>query len=86
MYAKYIKEYLKNVKEHLEKKNAARIENFMAGAKEFAGWVMNNFGEFTFYTPRSGDGSSTIILSYIKEGKQTPTFLILMDGLRSEKI
>lgn len=47
---------------------------------------MNNFDKFTFYTPKSGDGSSVIPMSYYKNEGDAPTFLIFRDGLREVKV
>lgn len=84
-YAKYIKEYMRKVLEHLTAKNPKRVDAFKAGAKEMATWIMNNFNDFTFYTPKDYDSDNIIILSYIKGEDLTPTFVYFMDGLKGEK-
>jgi NAD(P)H-flavin reductase len=82
-YTTYIKGYVKKLKEHLEKNNPDRVQPFMKGAQEMVKFIVSNFDEFSFYTPESYDMDNSIILSYFKEGEDTPTFLYFMDGLKA---
>lgn len=84
-YSKYLKGYMKKLLEHITAKNPKRVDAFKAGAKEMATWIMNNFNDFTFYTPKDYDSDNIIILSYIKGEDLSPTFVYFMDGLKGEK-
>lgn len=85
-YGLYLKGYMAKVLEHLTKNKPERVEAFKAGAKEMAGWIMSNFDDFTFYTPKSYDAENSIILKYFEEGAEAPIFVYFMDGLRVTKV
>ena len=78
--------FMKKVKEHLEAKTPARVEEFVKGATEAFTYILKNFDEFSFYTPPSFDTESTVIMSYYKEGAAAPTFMYFMDGLKGVKL
>ncbi|KAL4512583.1 hypothetical protein ABPG72_020420 [Tetrahymena utriculariae] len=81
-YTTYIKGYMKKVKTYLEEKNPDRVAGFMKGAGEMVKWILENFDEFTFYTPESYDTENSIILSYYNGEEATPTFVYFIDGLK----
>ncbi len=81
-FKKYIKELMQKI---LPKVKADRAEAFKTGAKAAATWVLNEFKEITFYTPKSYSQEGQLIMSYFKEGAECPTFVYWMDGLRAEK-
>lgn len=83
----YFKEYMKKLLEYLQKNKQDRVEPFKAGAREFFKWVLNNFGELTFYTGPSYDMENMIVMSYYKNADdEAPTFLYVMDGMKSYKV
>jgi uncharacterized protein with GYD domain len=84
-YGAYLKGYMGKVLKHLEEKKPDRVAAFKAGAKEMGTWIMSNFNDFTFYTPKSYDMDNSLILSYIDGEDLSPTFVYFMDGLRGEK-
>ena len=85
-YMAYIKGYLKQVKEKLAVANPDRVDKFMAGAALAVKWIIGQFDEFTFHLPESYDAENIVILSYYKEGHETPTFLYFMDGLKGQNV
>lgn len=86
-YLAYYKDYCKRVLEHLTANKPDRLASFKKGAVEFRKFVNANFGEFTFYTPKSYDATNAIILSYYKkEEDDAPTFVYIMDGLKFFKV
>lgn len=84
-YGTYLKAYMGKILEHLTKNKPDRVEAFKVGAKAMGSWIMSNYGDFTFYTPKSYDSENSIILSYFEKDAETPTFVYFLDGLRTEK-
>lgn len=82
----YFKAYMKKVLDHLQKNNPDRVDKFKAGAKEFMGWIKENFDDLGFYTPSNYDTENHIIISYYQGEDVAPTFIYMMDGLKGIKM
>jgi len=85
-YTTYIKGYMKKVKTYLEEKNPERVKDFITGAGAMVKFILENFEEFTFYTPESYDTENNMILSYYKGEDVAPTFLFFIDGLKGTTV
>ena len=48
-YVTYIKTYMKDLREYLEKNKPARLEAFKKGTAEMVKWILANFDTFTLY-------------------------------------
>jgi len=82
----YLKEYMKRVKERLEKKKKDKeaMDKFMKSVFAFITKVMKDFEEYRFYTGESMDPEGTIaLLRWIEE---TPTIYIFADGLDETRV
>lgn len=78
---------MKKLLGYLKEKKPERVAGFMEGAKAFFAWAKANFDELTFYTGQQYDMENLIVISYYKnEEDEAPTFLYLMDGLKSYKV
>lgn len=83
----YFRSYMKKLLEWLQKNKPERVEAFKNGAKVFFGWATKNFDELSFYTGQQYDMENQIVMSYYKkEDDPAPTFIYLMDGLKSYKV
>lgn len=85
-YTTYIRGFMKKVKAQLEEKNPDRVKDFMSGAGAMVKHILENFDEYTFYTPESYDTENSIILSYYKGEESAPTFLYFIDGLKGTTV
>lgn len=86
-YLAYFKGYAKKVLDYLTSNKPDRVADFKTGAVAFRKFVVEKFSEFTFYTPKSYDADNSIILSYYKNDEdEAPTFLYVLDGLKSYKV
>lgn len=78
---------MKKLLGHLKAKKPERVTGFMEGAKAFFTWAKANFDELSFYTGQQYDMENLIVISYYKNHEdEAPTFLYLMDGLKSYKV
>lgn len=78
---------MKKLLGHLKAKKPERVTGFMEGAKAFFTWAKTNFDELSFYTGQQYDMENLIVISYYKNHEdEAPTFLYLMDGLKSYKV
>ncbi|KAK4536898.1 hypothetical protein CDCA_CDCA10G2923 [Cyanidium caldarium] len=84
-FQSYIKKYLKRVKEYLEEHNAARVEAFMAGMKEWVPKMLKEFDEYEFYMGPSCEPDALLVLSKYEGDGHYPTFLYIKDGLLEER-
>jgi Translationally controlled tumour protein len=85
-YVAVTKAYMQKLRKFLNESNPDRVAGFIEGASLFIKWVVENFGEFKFYTGPSYDQSAMIVLSYYKVAEdEAPHFLYIKDGLRDEK-
>eukprot|EP00300_Choanocystis_sp_HF-7_P024522 c25998_g1_i1.p1 GENE.c25998_g1_i1~~c25998_g1_i1.p1 ORF type:complete len:169 (+),score=23.96 c25998_g1_i1:80-586(+) len=82
----YIKTYMKDLKAVLEKDKPDRVDAFMKGAQPVVKKILENFGEYTFYTGESMNAEGMMVLMYYKEGEEIPRFWIWKDGVRTEKV
>lgn len=86
-FSAYFKEYMKKLLAHLQANKPDRVEPFKNGGRDFFKWVLANFDELTFYTGQNYDMENTIVMSYYKnEEDEAPTFIYVMDGLKSYKV
>lgn len=67
----YIKQYMKKVKEYLEKNKPARVDIFMKNIQPFVKDVLSNFDEYSFYLTESMDPENHVIISKYEEGKDS---------------
>ena len=83
----FIKNYLKNLKAHLEGNGkAARTEDFMKGAQEFIKFVVSKFDDFTFYLGSSESLDGAVIFSFWEdESAAGPVFYYFKDGYKEIK-
>ena len=87
-FSDYFKGYMKKLMGHIQAKNPDRLAAFKTGAAAFFKWAKENFGELSFYTGKNYDMENMIVMSYYKdpEGDEAPTFLYVMDGMKSYKV
>lgn len=78
---------MKKILGYLKEKKPERVTGFMEGAKAFFAWAKANFDELSFYTGQNYDMENLMVISYYKNhDDDAPTFLYLMDGLKSYKV
>lgn len=84
-YQAYIKGYMKAIKAHLEETDPDRVAAFMASAGPAVKSIMQDIGNYQFFT---GDGmhpeGMVALLNYREDGV-TPYMLFFKDGLLAEK-
>ena len=86
-FADYFKLYMKKLMTHITEKNPTRLAGFKAGAASFFKWAKENFDELSFYTVKNYDMDNLIVMSYYKNPEdEAPTFLYVMDGMKSYKV
>lgn len=78
---------MKKLLTYIKEKKPERAAGFIEGAKAFFAWAKQNFAELTFYTGQLYDMENLIVFSYYKNPEDdAPTFLYVMDGLKSYKV
>ncbi|XP_062907227.1 translationally-controlled tumor protein homolog [Mobula hypostoma] len=83
-YRNYIKEYMKRLKEKIEKENPEALENFTDSAKVVVGDILKHFADYKFYVGESMDVDGMVgLLNYRSDG--TPYMVFFKDGLEIEK-
>lgn len=85
-FVAYFKGYMKKVLDHLQKENPDRVPAFKAGAKDLFTFLKDNFDDLTIYTPSDYDSENSLIYSIYKGEDLTPTFIYVIDGLKSIKV
>jgi len=86
-YMVYIKGYMKQLKEYLEKKDPARVPSFQKAATEFlTKKILPRFDDFTFYTGSSMNADGLVLLMFYKDSDPDPYFWVFKDGLIEEKV
>lgn len=86
-FATYFKGYMKTLMANITDKNPDRLAAFKAGAAAFFKWAKENFDELSFYTGKNYDMEYLIVMSYYKNPEdEAPTFLYVMDGMKSYKV
>jgi len=83
----FIKNYLKNLKAHLESNGKAdRVDGFMKGAQEFVKTVVSKFDDYEFYIGSSESLDGGLVLSFWEdESAAGPVFYFFRDGLKEVK-
>jgi hypothetical protein len=78
---------MKKLMGHIQAKNPDRLAAFKAGAGAFFKWAKENFDELSFHTGKNYDMENMIVMSYYKNPEdEAPTFLYVMDGMKSYKV
>lgn len=86
-FSTYFKGYMKKLMVWIKTNKPDRLEPFMTGAQAFFKWAKTNFDELSFYTGKAYDMENLIVMSYYKkEDDPAPTFLFVMDGMKSYKV
>jgi hypothetical protein len=85
-YMNAIKNYMKRVKEHLEKTKPDRVEQFQKSAAEQVKKIIAEFDDYVFYTGESMDSEAMIVFCKYSADGLTPTFYFWKDGLKEEKV
>lgn len=86
----YIKKYMKNVCDHLEKNNPDRLNAFKTGGANLIKKVLGSFDDCNIYVgENASDGFAEfkalpVIARYAGE-EPTPRFIFFVDGMREEK-
>lgn len=80
-----IKAYMKAIKAKLEEKNPDRIAIFEKGAQTYVKKILENFGDYDFYTGDSMDPEAMVLPLGYREDGTTPYLVYWKDGLRAEK-
>ncbi|OCT95574.1 hypothetical protein XELAEV_18013263mg [Xenopus laevis] len=84
-YKNYIKDYVKQLKAHLEKTNPERVNTFMKGAQETVKKILGNFKNYQFYTGERMNPDGMVGLLDYREDGITPFMIFFKDGLIIEK-
>ncbi|XP_059823828.1 translationally-controlled tumor protein homolog [Hypanus sabinus] len=83
-YKIYIKEYMKRLREKIQKENPEALENFTLSAKAVVGDILSNFSDYKFYVGENMDTEGMVaLLNYRPDG--TPYMVFFKDGLEIEK-
>lgn len=78
---------MKKLLEWLNANKKDRVEAFKTGGRDFFKWALANFDELSFFTGPSYDMDNLIVMSYYKKPEdEAPTFVYVMDGLKSYKV
>ncbi|CAI9573784.1 unnamed protein product [Staurois parvus] len=84
-FKRYIKDYMKAIKCHLEKNNPERVQLFMTGAAEKIKSLLANFKDLQFFTGESMDPDGMVGFLDYREDGITPFMTFFLDGLEIEK-
>lgn len=84
-YVTCIKAYLKTIKSKLEEKNPGRVADFESGAQAYVKKIIENFGDFEFYTGESMDPEAMVMAMGYRGDGVTPYLIYWKDGVRAEK-
>lgn len=84
-FKRYIKDYMKAIKSHLEKNKPARVQPFMTGAAEKIKEILGNFKNLQFFTGESMDPEGMVGFLDYREDGITPFMTFFLDGLELEK-
>ncbi|XP_077339347.1 translationally-controlled tumor protein [Lithobates pipiens] len=84
-FKRYIKDYMKAIKSHLEKNKPARVQPFMTGAGEKIKEILGNFKNLQFFTGESMDPEGMVGFLDYREDGITPFMTFFLDGLELEK-
>ncbi|XP_053563971.1 translationally-controlled tumor protein [Bombina bombina] len=84
-YKRYIKGYMKAIKDKLEESNPERVKPFMSGAAEKIKAILGNFTNYQFYMSESMNPDGMVALLDFREDGVTPYLTFFKDGLEIEK-
>eukprot|EP00299_Pterocystis_sp_00344_P013287 c6499_g1_i1.p1 GENE.c6499_g1_i1~~c6499_g1_i1.p1 ORF type:complete len:139 (-),score=29.03 c6499_g1_i1:16-432(-) len=84
-FIKYIKTYIKRIRQHLEKNDSERVEAFTTGAMFVVKKIIANFNEFQFFMGKSQDIAAGLALVFYKDDGITPYMWLFKDGLVEKK-
>lgn len=84
-YVAHVKDFMKRLKERLEKENPDRLDTFMKGAQKFVGEVVKTFDEWQFFVGESFDTNGMVVLQKFAEDGMTPFLYYFKDGLSEMK-
>lgn len=83
-YMLHIKDYMKAIKAHLEKKKPERVPVFEKAAAQYVKKILENFGKYGFYTGENMNPEGMTIL--YEENADGKSYMIYWkDGLKAEK-
>ena len=85
-FVSYFKGYMKKLLTHLKEHKPDRVEIFQKGAKDLFAFLKDNFDDLTIYTPKDYDTDNILIYSYYQGEDLAPTFIYILDGLKSIKL
>jgi len=83
-YRVHIKEYMKRVKDHLEKQESTETETFLKNASEAVKSILGEFKEYDFYIGESMNADGMVVL--LKWDEETPYVYYFKHGLDAEKV
>jgi len=84
-YLKYMKEYVKAIKAHLEATNPGRVEAFVANIPAAVKRITSDIDNFEFFMGESLNEKGMFGLLNYREDGITPYMLFFKDGLIAEK-
>merc|ERR1711982_101296 len=90
-YKSAIKDYMKALKEHLEKEKPEVVDKFVSNAKKVVGTLIGNkkFSDYEFYTGSSMDPNGMIVICVWEEpegGDEVPCLYFFEEGVIKEKV
>ncbi|TPX36715.1 hypothetical protein SmJEL517_g01263 [Synchytrium microbalum] len=85
-YTVYMKGYMKSLSEKLSKTNPERVPEFKSKAATFFKKVLENFGDYEFYTGETMNPDGMVALLNYREDGVTPYLTFWKDGLKTEKL
>ncbi|XP_051871313.1 translationally-controlled tumor protein homolog [Pristis pectinata] len=83
-YRTYIKEYMKRLKDKIQKENPDAVQDFTNNAQAVVADILKKFGDYQFYTGESMNCDGIVgLLDY--RADDTPYMVFFKDGLEIEK-
>lgn len=83
-YTKYIKTYMKTIKEKLAESNPDEVDVFMKGCQKFVKEMLAEFDEYQFFVGESMSIEGMVVL--VKWDEVTPYVYLFKHGLDEEKV
>eukprot|EP00301_Raphidiophrys_heterophryoidea_P011230 c16950_g1_i1.p1 GENE.c16950_g1_i1~~c16950_g1_i1.p1 ORF type:complete len:160 (-),score=28.72 c16950_g1_i1:123-602(-) len=84
-FIKYIKTYMKRIREHLESTDPERAEIFVTYSMLVVKKILANFGEYQFFVGKSQNINAGVGIVFYKEDGITPYMWLFRDGLRPKQ-
>ncbi|TIA91349.1 hypothetical protein E3P89_04059 [Wallemia ichthyophaga] len=85
-YTVHLKDYMKNVVDHLKANNPERVDGFKAEAQAGLKELLSKFGDLEFFMGESLSTDGQVALLNYREDGITPYFTLWKDGLKGQKI